>query len=124
MAWRTLQTILVPAVLIGGYFLASEAGGFAQSAWDDFAGPFLIMYWVGLGFTYTWDIVRESVKGARPGVVAATAGAVLLVLVVMVGPVELIDDPWLFGVVIAPGIELALPYLRGRRDPPEVQGEE
>ena len=114
MLWRQVQTVLVPAAVLGGYFLTSEAGGFVQSAWDDFFGPFLITYWIGLGFTFAWDVVRESVKGARPGVVAATVGAVGLVLMIMVGPMALIGDPWMFGIVIAPGIELALPYFRQR----------
>ena len=111
---RTAQTVVVPAVVFGGYYLSSEAGGIVQSAWDDFLGPFLITYWIGLGFTYAWDVVRESVKGARPGVVAGTVAAVLVVLVIMVGPVALIDDPWMFGIVVWPGIELALPYFRQR----------
>ena len=109
---RVAQTVLLPPAVIGGFFAAEEIGGVVQDIWDDFLAGFLITYWIGLGFLYAWDQVREAVKGARPGIVAATVGAVLLVLVIMVGPVSLLDDPWLFGVVFAPGIELALPYVR------------
>ena len=114
MLSRIAQTVLLPPAVIGGFFAAEEIGGFVQDIWDDFLAGFLITYWIGLGFLYAWDQVREAVKDAKPKNVALTVCGVLLVLVVMAGPVSLIDDPWLFGVVIAPGIELALPYFRGR----------
>jgi hypothetical protein len=93
MLSRVAQTVLLPPAVIGGFFVAEGIGGFVQDIWDDFLAGFLIAYWIGLGFLYAWDQVREAVKGARPGIVAATVGAVLLVLVIMVGPVSLLDDP-------------------------------
>ena len=53
-----LQTILVPAALIGGYIFFSGRDGLLADAWDAFVGPFLFTYWVGLGFVITWDVVR------------------------------------------------------------------
>jgi hypothetical protein len=117
-------TVLVPVVVFGGYFLAAEAGGSISDFWDDFLGPFLITYWVGLGFTNMWDVVRDSVKGASPGAVAATTGAVLLVLFVMIGPADLLDDLWLFGIVIMPAFDLILPYFQGKRQPPHREKSE
>ena len=111
-------TILVPVAVFGGYFLTSEAGGVLADAWDDFLGPFLITYWIGLGFTNMWYVVRESVKDATPGVVAGTTAAVLFVLLFPLGGITTLwEDPWLFGVLVAPGLELVLPYFH--RQQPE-----
>ena len=105
-------TILAPVAVFGGYYLASEVGGALADAWDHFLGPFLITYWIGLGFTNMWYVMRESVKDARPGVVAGTVAAVLFVLLVPLGGITTLwEDPWLFGVLIAPGFDLVLPYF-------------
>jgi hypothetical protein len=112
MLWRQVQMVLVPAAVIGGYFLAAEIGGALSDFWDDFLGPFLITYWIGLGFANMWDVVKDSVKGANPGTVAATTGAVLVVLVIMIGPASLLSDLWMFGIAIAPAFDLILPYFR------------
>ena len=115
MIRRSLLTIAVPIVLIAGYVLFGSVGGALEDAWEDFAAPFLIMYWLGLGFTIAWDYVREaaSAPGVSPTVVAITGvlGA-LVILGMLGGPQALIDDPWLFGVAIAPGLQLAGPLLR------------
>jgi hypothetical protein len=111
MIRRYVQLIGTPAVVIGGYILFSSSSGFLSDAWDDFVGPFLITYWIGLGFTMTWDVVKESLHGAPPPVVAATGALGALVTLGMLGgPRALIDDPWLFGVAIAPGLQLAGPW--------------
>jgi hypothetical protein len=111
MIRRYTELIGTPVVVIGGYFLFSTSGGFLSDAWDDFVGPFLITYWIGLGFIMTWDVVKESLHGASPLVAGATGVLGALFLFGMLGgPRALIDDPWLFGVAIAPGLELALPW--------------
>jgi hypothetical protein len=113
---RYVEIIGTPVIVIGGYILFSTSSGFLSDAWDDFVGPFLITYWIGLGFVTTWDVVKQSLHGASPRVAAATA--ILVALVIMAelgGPQALIDDPWLFGVAIAPGLELALPWWRSRQ---------
>jgi len=117
MLYRQLQTILVPAVLIGGYIFFSSREGVIADAWDGFVGPFLFTYWVGLGFVITWEVVRQSLHAdkASPKTIALTGFAVAVFMLMMLGgPAVLFDDPWLFGVAIAPGIELAMPWLRGR----------
>jgi hypothetical protein len=117
MFYRQLQTILVPAVLIGGYIFFSSRDGILADVWDDFVGPFLFTYWVGLGFVITWDVVRHSLNADRasPRTVALTGIAVAVFMLMMLGgPSGLFEDPWLFGVAIAPGIELAMPWLQGR----------
>ena len=118
MIRRSLLTIAVPIVLIAGYVLFGSVGGALEDAWEDFAAPFLITYCIGLGFTIAWDVVRESASlgGASATVVALTGVLSALVIFGMLGgPQALIDDPWLFGVAIAPGLQLAGPLLRKRR---------
>ena len=113
---RYVEIIGTPILVIGGYILLSGSSGFVSDAWDDFVGPFLITYWIGLGFVTTWDVVRQSLHGASPTVAAVTGIAVALVILMELGgPQALIDDPWLFGVAIAPGLELALPWWRSRQ---------
>ena len=124
MLYRQLQTILVPAVLIGGYLFFSPRAGFFADAWDGFVGPFLFTYWVGLGFVITWEVVRHSLHAdkASPRTIALTGIAVAVFLLMMLGgPAVLLEDPWLFGVAVAPGVDLAMPWLQGRKmahDPP------
>lgn len=114
MARRWLLTVLLPVVLVGGYILTPSIGGLVEETWDDFGGPFVFTYWVGLGFTNAWYMVRESMQaqGFGPGMQAATAAIVIFVFVFgFDGPSAFLEDPWLIGVVIAPGIEMMLPYL-------------
>jgi hypothetical protein len=116
MIRRYVQLIGTPAVVIGGYILFSTSSSFLSDAWDDFVGPFLITYWIGLGFIMTWDVVKESLHGASPLVAGVTGVLGALFLFGMLGgPKALLDDPWLFGVAIAPGLELALPWWLSRQ---------
>jgi len=59
---------------------------------------------------------------ASPNTVGLTGLAVALFMLIMLGgPAVLFQDPWLFSVAVAPGIELAMPWLQGRKvtqDPP------
>ena len=126
MTGRILLTIVVPIAVIGGYVLASRLGGFVQSAWDGFLGPFLITYWAGLGFTNAWYFTRQSMRehGFTPGMQAGTALLIIVVFLFMFdGPAAFIDDPWLIGVVIAPGLELIVPYLQHRHERTEAAEE-
>lgn len=124
MIRRYVELIGTPVVVIGGYVLFSTSTGFLSDAWDNFVGPFLITYWIGLGFILTWDIVKESMHGAPPGV-AAFVGIVggLILLGMLGGPQALIDDPWLFGAAIAPGLQLAGSFSRNCNEttPPKHQ---
>jgi hypothetical protein len=113
---RYAEIIGTPVIVIGGYILFGTSSGFLSDAWEDFVGPFLITYWIGLGFVTTWDVVRQSLHGASPTVAAVTGILVALVILMELGgPQALIDDPWLFGVAIAPALELALPWWRNRQ---------
>jgi len=68
--------------------------------------------------------VRHSLHAdqALPRTVALTGLSVAVFMLLMLGgPAILIEDPWLFSVAVAPGIELAMPWLQGRKvtqDPP------
>jgi hypothetical protein len=110
---RYVELIGTPAVVIGGYVLFSGSHGLLADAWDGFIGPFLITFWIGLGFTTTWDVVRQELHGSSPKTLAiAGVGIGLFMLMMLGGPRVLLDDPWLFGAAVAPGFELALPWWR------------
>jgi hypothetical protein len=118
-------TILVPVAVFGGYFLTPTAGGVMADAWDGFVGPFLITYWIGLGFTNMWEIAKAELKDFSPRMAIVTVVLVIFILLsTLGGPAALLDDPWLFGVVIAPGIDLILPHLRRQQpilgEPPDA----
>jgi len=106
---------LLPAVVIGGLVLAVPyAPGPLESFYPDQALPFLIAYWIGLGFTTTWWLISDSLRRDKvsPGIVAAVGILSALLLLSMLGGIELLwEDPWLFGVAIAPGFALARPRL-------------
>lgn len=105
---------VLPVVIFAGLFLANSAGGGIESFYADTALPFLIACWIGFGFTEAWRHVRESMhlEGAPAGLVAATGVLSALVLLSMLGGVSLLwEDPWLFGVAVAPGFAMARPLL-------------
>jgi hypothetical protein len=113
----TGQAVVVPLLVLGGYVFLGNAGGSVEDAWDDALGPFLITYWIGVGFTIAWDVVADSARleGTNPTVVALTGLLSAAVIFMMLGGIgALIEDPWLFGVAIAPGLRLASPWLSGR----------
>jgi hypothetical protein len=117
MIRRYVLPVALPIVVIGGYILSSGIGGFMEDAWVDFLGPFLVTYWLGFGFTLAWDHVREAahVEGASPTVLALLGVLGAVVIFAMLGGIgTLIDDPWLIGVAIAPGLQLAAPWLQKR----------
>jgi hypothetical protein len=105
---------VAPIVIIGGLILAQYAPDWFESFYTDKALPFLITYWIGLGFTTTWRLLRESARAQNTpaGVVAAVGVLSALVLVYMLGGVRVLwEDPWIFGVAVAPGFALARPFL-------------
>ena len=115
MIRRQLLPILVPVVVIGGYIVTIGIGGVVEYLWQDYAGPFLFTYWVGLGFTIAWDVATVQINATSPAALAVTgvlgSAAVLMMLG---GPTVLMEDPWLFGVAIAPGLRLVGPWIEGR----------
>jgi hypothetical protein len=116
MLFRQVQTILVPAALVGGYILFSGRG-IIGDVWEDFAGPFLFSYWIGLGFTIVWDVVRQSVDKEVAGPAAKVIVGLVIVAFLLAqldGPDAILDDLWLLGVMVAPGIEMMKPALRSR----------
>ena len=107
MIRRQVLPIALPFVVIGGYIAADYAGGILSDVYEDFGGPFLITYWIGLGFTNMWDIVKQSLHGASPLILAVVGvGGSLFMLGMLGGPEVIVDEPWLFGAAIAPGLEL------------------
>jgi hypothetical protein len=105
---------VLPAVIFLGLFLANSGPDGIESFYVDTALPFLIACWIGFGFTEAWRRVRESARleGTPVGVVAATGILSALVLLSMLGGVSLLwEDPWMFGVAVAPGFAMARPAL-------------
>jgi hypothetical protein len=114
---RWLLTIGLPVVFVAGYFVFDYAPSFIEDAYDDFAGPFLLMYWFGLLFSNMYFVLVEDLKGegAGPGTIAAMAGGLaLLFFVAGGGPPVIWRDPWMFGAAIKPGVDIAWPYVRDR----------
>lgn len=130
MVKRSVLILLLPLLVFAGYLLSDEAPGFIDSAYEDFGGPFLITYWIGLGFANAWDQLRQSMLADRfsPGMMAATGIVCALIFLSMLGGVSTLwHDPWLFGVAVAPGFELARPFFerwpRSRRPEPLDPGD-
>jgi hypothetical protein len=116
MIRKQIELAVMPVIVIGGWFLAAYIGGFIEDAWDGFVGPFLFTVWVGMGFTFTWDMVKEQmhVQAMPPFAVALTGFIVAFVFFSMLGGFgALINDPWLFGVAVWPGIHMAMPWITG-----------
>ena len=104
----------MPAVIFAGLALAV---GYAPSSLEDLYVntllPFLISTWVGLGFAFTWDMLNASMAGAPRSVAIATVVLSIVVLIALAGGIEAIwEEPWFLGVVLVPGVRLALHFAR------------
>jgi hypothetical protein len=105
---------VMPVIIFLGLFLANSAPDGVESFYVDTVLPFLIACWIGFGFSEAWRHVRESMRLERTpvGVVAATGILSALVLLSMLGGISLLwEDPWMFGVAVAPGFAMARPAL-------------
>jgi predicted MFS family arabinose efflux permease len=114
---RWLLTLALPFVFAGGYFVFDYAPSFLEDAYDDFLGPFLLTYWIGLLFSNMYFVLVEDLKGegAGPGTIALMAGGLaLLFFLAGGGPSVIWRDPWMFGITVMPGIDIAWPYIRDR----------
>lgn len=114
---RLLLTVGLPFVVVGGYFLFDNAPKFVSDLYDDFAGPFMLTYWFGLLFSNMYVYMVEDLKreNAAPGVIAAMGGGLALMFFLAGGgPSVIWRDPWMFGITVMPGLDIAWPYLRDR----------
>ena len=105
---------VMPVVVLGGQVAATNAPGPIESFYVDKALPFLITFWIGLGFTLTWRYISEPMRqqNVPPGILAAVGVLSALVLLSMLGGIRLLwEDPWLFGVGGAPGFAMARPLV-------------
>jgi hypothetical protein len=116
---------LFPIVVIGGLIAVQYAPDSIESFYADDALPWLVTYWIGMGFTTTWRLMGESARaqGTPAGIVAAVGVLSALVLLSMLGGIRVLwEEPWIFGVAVAPGFALARPlvgrWLSGRRPQP------
>jgi hypothetical protein len=107
---------VLPVAVLGGLLLAVKAGGGVEDFYVDKALPWLITTWIGAGFTSTWEMLRVAGRSAPRGVLAATAVLSALVILGMLGgPSVLWEDPWIFGVAVWPGLQLAAKAVSGSR---------
>jgi hypothetical protein len=105
---------VMPVLVLGGLVAATKAPGPIESFYIDMALPFLITFWIGLGFTLTWRYISEPMRqqNVPPGIVAAVGVLSALILLSMLGGIRLFwEDPWLFGVAVAPGFAMARPLV-------------
>ena len=105
----------MPLVVIGSLVLAV---GFApdgvEEFYTDYGFPFLVSVWIGMGFTYAWNVVAHPLRAdeASPLVLGAVGVLGALVILSMLGGIRVLwEDPWIFGVAVAPGLRLGLPLL-------------
>jgi hypothetical protein len=77
--------------------------------------PFGATFWLGTFFAMGWEAQRYWIQDLprkwAPWVIGA---ALLAVLIVMGGPPAIIDDPWLAGIVLFPGVRMFLSYQKHR----------
>jgi hypothetical protein len=111
---RLVLTFGLPFVFAGGYFLFDYAPSFLEDFYGDFVGPFLLTYWIGLLFSNMYLAMVEDLKGDGAGPGAVAGGLALLFVVAGGGPAIIWRDPWMFGVAVMPGVDIAWPYLRDR----------
>lgn len=100
---------LTPVLIFGGALVSIA---WAPDAVEDFylgaLLPYLITFWIGQGFSFAWDVARASVAGVPAPVAAATGLLASFVIMGMLGGVRIIlEDPWIFGVAVVPGLRLA-----------------
>ncbi len=120
----------MPVVVLGGLVAAiAYAPDTIESFYVDKALPFLITTWIGLGFTLTWRYITEPMRqqNVPPGIVAGVGVLSALVLLSMLGGIKLFwEDPWMFGVAVAPGFAMARPlferWLLGRQRMSQANG--
>ena len=105
---------VLPFAAVGLAFLL--AAYFPDDVADFYMGkviPFGITFWMGTFFTYGWEIqrlwIQELPRKWAPWVVGA---ALLVVLFMMGGPAAIVDDPWLAGMVVFPGVRMLMAYQK------------
>ena len=100
--------------MFGGLALAvTYAPQSIENLYVDRLLPFLISTWVGLGFSFTWDMLSASMHGAPRSLALATTVLSIFVLLLLAGGIEVIwQDPWFLGVAVVPGVRLAMHYAR------------
>ena len=111
-----LPLIVIPAAIFGGVFLSvAVLPGAIGDFYVDHALPFLVLLWIGQGFSYAWDVARVSTFGAPPVVVAGVGVLSAFIILSMLGGVSTRwEAPEIVGVAVFPGLRMALPYARER----------
>jgi hypothetical protein len=86
-----------------------------NSFYMDTVFPFGITFSLGTFFSYGWEVqrlwIQELPRRWAPWVIG---GALVFVLFVLGGPSTIIDDPWLAGMVVFPGIRMLAAYQKRR----------
>jgi hypothetical protein len=94
------------ALLFGFYFPDAISDFYMNTVF-----PFGVTFWLGTFFSYGWDLqrlwIQELPRKWAPWVVGA---AVVLVVLMLGGPQAIIDDPWLVGMVVFPGVRMWMRY--------------
>ena len=96
------------AFLFAAYFPYDVTGFYMNTVF-----PFGITFWMGTFFSYGWEVqslwIQELPRKWAPWMIG---GALVFVLFVMGGPATLIDDPWLVGMVVFPGVRMLMAYQK------------
>jgi hypothetical protein len=105
---------LFPLGIGAGIYVSATGPDWFGDFFIDPALPWLIPMWIGAGFSFAWDVLRERAaeEGASSGVVAATGILSAVVIGGMLGVGTLMSEPSLIAVAVFPGLRLAEPWLR------------
>ena len=105
---------VLPFVGVGfGLFSATYLPDAVTEFFLDKLVPFGITFWLGTFFAYGWDVqrmwIQELPRKWAPWVVGA---AIVLIVLMMGGPATIIDDPWLVGMMVFPGVRIWMAYQK------------
>jgi hypothetical protein len=89
-----------------------------QDFYVDKVIPFGVTFWLGMFITYGWELQRLWIQDLpRKWAPWVVGGAIVFVLFAMGGPQMLLDDPWLVGMVVFPGLRIGMSYQRTHHGP-------
>jgi len=101
-----------PVLLGVGFFYAVTGPGWWQDFFLDHAAGWIISFWLGSGFAYTWWMIRRGAFDLPGGQV--TGAIVGIAAIAVITGFGVFTDLYLFGIAIWPGLAMLAPALHRR----------
>lgn len=103
---------VLPFAVVGlSLLVAFYVPGSLSDFYFDTVFPFGITTWMGTFFAYGWEVQRLWIQEIpRKWAPYAVGAALVFLLMVIGGPEAIVDDPWLAGMMIFPGVRMLLGY--------------